>query len=826
MMKGLRFILSVLISCFALAVSAQGGKTPAEATVLGLGDNTCSFQPGESYDTPRYYSFTATERGLLKVEGTGTETTFWSVDAEGREMSCFKTSGMCLIPVTEGACVYVAVAPNMTLEQAATVYFYAGFEANDNAGRGTSTDDPIRIRLGKTDVTIDNVEGFEEFTNYFTFAATETGALTFSLSGYVLSGRYGTDFQHLDGTFTAEYKDGAYVGSIPVTAGLTVCIAISAYSTMTVSTKMSYPEKGTSYSYSIDLVEGANSVSAEYGEFWYKYNGADEEGYVTLTSEYEIPRGHVSVFGMHDLYTALAQSETGYYDLRFKVAPRTPYLVYVYKTEESEDWPNPDVVNVSFSPLQQGESASKPLSLEAGKSTALHAMNGTFYYALTLPEGTDKMIEVQVDGEAADACTLSLFDMQEGSYYAVSGTRYVKKEAQGGHAYMLQVSKTRGGEALLTATMRDIVPGESIRLPLQARLGDNAVAKADDVYYAYTATLTGRIAVQFSIPGVGIEFPVSTDASDGVRMSVLDGGKTKLDVEKGKTYYMHFSHVSQDCTFSFDEREYVAGETKELAIDVVGEEAVLAGGVMNVWYRYVAQRDGKLVLSSNIPGDVNTSVYYCVGEEAYMASINGSNEDGDIVYATAFSVKAGDVVYVHVVSNVDRGGCTVSFNLQDFKPGESLATPLELVPGAAGVEVPVATRTQWQWIHIPTQGASRITITTSRFVAGGIYYDTNVNRDYDLTFTPDADNEVHTAVYESASPVSDLYVCLTQSLGKIIMKAEITGPIVTPVQAVETVEGKADVYNLGGLKQSALKRGVNLVRKPDGRVVKVITLND
>lgn len=822
MKKYISICVAILMAFVALTANGQTTYSFEDAYELNMGRNSCSFKSGEDYNAVCLFSYTATERGLLRIEGESTDVTFTAINADNDELSCIIMGAGCIVPLNIGETVYVRVSPNMTLEYDLVSNFNAEFEANENAGKGVSKDEPIEVKDGKANITLDTAPGFEEFTSYFTYTAQETGALNLSFTNYVLTGKYGSSFDNMQYSFSVEYDNGSYIGSIPVNAGETVCFSVSAYSAMLVTAKMTYPERGTSSNYPIDLKEGVNEVSAEFGEYWYKYNGSDADGYVTISSEYTIPRGHVTVFRANDINMPIAQSETGYYDIRFKVNANASYLIYILKTEESDDWPNPDTFNLSFSPLQKGESASDPIGLTANEVQMLKDENGTFYYAITLSESDDsKMIEMSVTGAGSERCAMSLYDMQEGVYSAEHGTAKVSIEAKQGHSYMLVIEKAATQAAQLMPAVRDIKAGESIKAPITAVVGENKVEKSASVYYAYTATLDGRLSFSFNIPGVVLEFPISANPYDGSYIGIIDGRVTKLDVEKGKTYYIRLCNVTENCTFTMTETEYQPGETMQNALEVNGGEVVLAEGMTNVWFRYVADKDGKMELSSNIIGDPTTFVYYCIGENSYPSAINTSDADGNIIYRASFGVNKGEVVYVHLVSPAERVGSTISFSLMEYGAGESLATAFELIPNGKTISVPHATRTQNQWIRVPLKGIKNVTITTDRFVAGGVFTSTDVNRAYDIEFVADANNEVHTAVYNSENPVEALYVCLTQSNGIIVMKAETTDDPMVGIGSV--ADGQASViYNVNGVRQNSLRNGVNIVRKADGGIVKIM----
>lgn len=813
--------LAAILAMLNFTAYAQTGLTIQEAAELADGSNSVAFNIGEDYTCPRFFKYTSQVRGLLRVEGENTTVSINCVTEDSIEASCIKTGTSCIIPMVEGTTVYVQISPNMTLEDDITVNFFAGFEANANAGRGTSKSDPIVIEEKQTNITIDNVAGFEEFENFFTYQATETGALQLSCSGYVLTGKYGSSFNNLTNSFTTSYDNGKYVGVIPVQKGTTVCISIGAYTAMSVTATMTYPEKGTSSNYPIELIEGNNNVSAEFGEYWYLYDGAKEDGYLTISSEYTIPRGYVKVFTNDNLYFPVAQSETGYYDLRFKVRKNTSYLIYILKTEESDDWPNPDVINVSFDPLQKGESASNPIILTPNQAEELSNTSGTYYYSISVPQNSEnQMIEFDIIGESKESYFLTLYNAQKGSYYAVTGYGECKVEAESGHSYMLVVEKNKAGEGTLMPYVRDMIEGESIFKPITLQIGENPISKANDVYLQYKATINGRISLAFNIPSVVIDFPISTDPEKGVYVAYPEGGTTKLDVVEGTNYFIHLTNVSEDCILTFTEEGYKSGDTKEMAIEVTDSKVTLTPQMMNTWFRYTAAKDGKMVISSNITDDGTTSIYYSIGDDTYMSYIINNDEEGNIIYRTTFSINKGETIYVHLVSSVEHGGKDIVFDLRDFAQGESLHTAFELIPNGNSVNVPLATRKQNQWVRIPVNGAKKITVTTDRFISGGIFLNEDVNRAYDIEFTPDGNNEVQTAVYESNEPVEYLYVKVAFSNGKIVMSA--SADYTSSITNTELNTLPIETYSINGVRLSSPQRGINIIRRADGSVKKVI----
>lgn len=799
---------------------AQESISTAEA--LSIGSNVVSFAAESDYQTHKYFSFTADKTGLLRIEGATSSASFMAVNESGEEISYLHRAAGCIVPLRSGEKVWIAVSPAMIMETEEVCYFNASFTENDNAGRGTSSSDPIVVRDNETNVVIDTAPGFVEFKSYFTYTAEKDGALELSCSAYVLSARFGDSFSHMSGSFSTSYRDGIYVGSLPVEAGKTVCFCLSTYEAMTIKAEMTYPERGTSANYPITAIIGENEVSAEFGTYWYRYNGAEKDGYVEITSEYDIPRGYVQVY-TQDLSSLVASSQTGSYNVRFKVSAGVPYLIYIYKPEESEEWPDPDLFTLSFQELKQGESANNPIALTPNVTSPMDNAIGTYYYALTIPaDGEGKMIDISLSGSGVNSSMLTLYDQQLGLYYGISGYGRVTMPAHAKHAYMLIVDKQEYGQVEILPLVRDMVSGEDILKPIVAQIGTNVVSKASDVYYQYQATLDGRIAVSFDIPGITAEFPIDIDASLGAYKAISFGSQTKIDVVKGKTYYIHLRNVSEDCKMILSENEYHEGEVQSMAIEMQSPVITLGAGMFDVWYKYIVPSSGKMTISADFIGDINTFVYYCTDSNPSPYSISNSNEDGDVVYSTQFPVHAGETVYVHIVTPSERIGSKITCLITDFAQGETITAPYILHLGKT-LEVPVSTRTMAHWICVPVAGNSKVRIFTDRFASGGVYTSTDTSHGYDLEFTADENNEVCTAIYESESPVENLYVCLTQSYGTILLSAVGEGSAKPDaIESVYSEDASAGVYQITGIRTNGMKRGINIVRMQDGSVHKVI----
>lgn len=814
-MKSIKFIFaSVILMLCSVNIIAQGSI--AEAAQLQMGQNQASFLEGDDYNVHQYFKYTATVSGNLEIKGSSASS-LGAVDVNGNDISYISFSPDCVIPVKSGNEVYLTVSPNLILEKDSIIYFNAAFHENENAGKGLSPDDPINLNIGTTNYSTKETAGFGEYTCYMEYTAKEDGTLNIAFSAYVISGKYGDNFDDMSGVFTASYNDGRYYGLIPVKKNHKVCISATVYNAMSISLQETDVERGTTPNYPIILQEGDNEVSAEFGEYWYKYEGNGKGGFVSITSEYQLPRGYVRVLSL-DQSISYAQSEAGSYNVRFEVSPNASYLVYVYKPEESDEWPDPDHITLEFQNYKKGETINDPQELTANIPVQMPELAGTYYYVLSIPsDSKGQIIEMTTTDKDAD---LSIYDRRQNLYYAAKGKGRVLMAAMPGVSYMLHVTKAAGA-AQLTPVVREMQEGEDILKPITAVVGNNNVQAAENVFYQYTATMTGSITLSVNIPGVTFSFPVSTNPNDGAYVPVVSGKDTKLDVEQGKTYLIHLSGVSEDCIMTLSESQYAPGEVKITAIAVTGNTITIQPNRNNVWYKYVAERDGKMHIKGNFVGDNNTSIFYSMEGSNAQYSINYTvDETDDVLYETTFGIQQGEAVYVHYVSQSDLAGSTITCEVVDFQEGESLQNPYTLQLGDQK-QIPAATRNQYQWICIPTKGATSITVTTDRFVTGGIYTSTDVSGNYDVEFVGDENNEIFTAVYESKTPVDKLYVCLTSSFGPVILTATDTSA--TGIENVTVQEGKVSaVYDLTGKKQNRMNPGINILHMQDGTVRKVI----
>lgn len=805
----------LLLTTSLHAMADRGGSSYDDAIEISFDSNTCLFKQGDTYESIHHYTYTATKSGILSVTGN-TSVGFYAVDASGNELTAISGAGSCMVPMKEGQKMFLQVSPNVpVVEQDVDIYFYCKFQENDNAGKGTSADDPIVIEENVMNITIKPARDADSFNSYFTYTATEDAVLSLASTAYLSVKKYGDTFAALDHDFVSDYVDGQYVGKIPVTAGKTVCIMISTYSPSAVVCNLVHPTRGT-IDYPFDAAIGSNSVPGEYGNYYFLYSGTERNGYLKIESQQTLPRGYVEVYTMNNLYTPIARSESGAYDMRFPATSRTPYLIHVFKAEESEDVddddnPLPDTFTMTFEELAAGDTPENPIVIATNTTVQTTSYTGTYYFMVNVPDNASgKVLDVMLGGVKNPFTQVYLYNRSLGAYYSVKDNSEVKMVVEPGQSYIIAITKEDSEPYSLTVNLRDIIEGESIVKPIAAVKGNNQIAKAKDVYYTYVATLTGRMTITFDIPGISAEFPISTSASDGSYVPTVAGTSYYLDVAEGVTYYMHFSNITEASAFSLDEHEYAEGEAIATAIPVSGNAITMPGGQASVWYSYTAPISGKMEIASEADfyGDGSTIIYYCTKDDQSRYFLNTSDTDGNIVYYASRSVGQGDVIYIHITTSGNFGGKKLLCSVREFAEGETIDNPYLLSSSKPLItDIPMASRTQSRWIKVDMAGMSQVEIKTDRYSSGGIYESTDLTHGMVKTFVPDYNNEICTLRYANDNKLDVVYLCLEMTGGIININATFT-----PADGIETITLDAEcntaTYNLSGQRVGRDAKGI------------------
>lgn len=807
--------ICLLFNFMTPAMADNGGTSIADAIRITEGNYHCSYKPGDTYETAWYYVYKATDTGILSLSGNN-GLVFTPVDTDEKEIGSVHGAGTCQVPMKEGMEVYLKAYPNITLvENDTTMTFTTSFIHNDNACKGISKDDPIILADNGTNYCINTTGGYDGFATYLTYTATDDGVLSLRCTGYMVQKQYGDSFDNLNHDFSSEYDTGGYVGTIPVKAGETTCIKITLYQSSVITCSMIHPERGTK-EYPWEAVTGDNKVPGEFGDYYYNYTNNVGDGYLVISSEQLLPRGYVELYSTDDMYYPIARSVAGEYSMRIKTKIGAEYNIHVYKVEDSEEEdedynPLPDTFTITIENSAEGDTPDRPILLQPCDETVTKTYSGTYYYAVDIPEtSVGQLLEVTLIGDDIDNTGILVYGSSFTPYASVPEQKQVKTVVTPGARYTIMLYKDNASTYTLRTVLRDIVEGEAITKPITAIIGTNTVQKGNDIYYKYTATQTGRLTLRFNIPGVGVDFPTSEEDIESYPYTTLSTSYL-IDVKSGTTYLFHITNVIEDTTFELSEHEYGEGESVETAIPVTGAYIVMPSGQASLWYRYDVTMTGKLIISSEegFYGDGSTIAYYVTETDRNPYYINNGDGEGNLIFYATKDVVEGDVIYVHITTPGNFGGKKINCYVRDYETGETINTPYIMTRNSNVIsDIPAASRNQYRWIKIDTKGISTLTLTTDRFVAGGIYEGKDISKGYAATFTPDADNVICTATYHNTGNLDTVYVCFEMTGGTICLTGSfetISG--ITGIIADDSADNR-DAYNILGQKVSASAKGI------------------
>ncbi len=693
-----KFLLFALMQMCCCGLFAQ--TTVETALELQIGDNSCDVT-GTGY-VSAYFKYTApAESGqLITVTWASGSSFYFNMSEDGTSSTMISplssTSESSVFLVKAGQTVYlVAQGYNM-----GHVEFTVSAE-NAILEGGATCDDPVEIEEGVRTVIPNNYDSSNyKSVTYLSYACPEDGVLEMVFSGYVTVGVS----EGCDGTATTvstSYSGGSYIGKVQVEGGKNYILAVTwSYKSIIFGTfTLTHPTVGASCDMPFTGAETGNVLPAAAGTYWYSYT-VPASGYVSLTSTPSLPGGSVSVYTSCGAYSADA-SVDGCMLLRFSVYSGNTYLICVEKNEATD---SDETFDITYAAESAGDSFSNPIEIQLG-ATTVSDYNGRYYYKVTIPGEGAKFLKVTTDADAAFYSTLTgVSIMSENNQYSTlaSGTTDVKAEVTAGESYVIcwNLDEDINGFGF-NVSVEDIAPGEVASNPIQAVLGNNTLTAGNDKYYTYTATKNGWLKITPDDINIttAISFPI-VGSYVSYRTAVKDGFATKTEIQEGESYLIQFSGMSMDGTFTLEETDYAAGESKETAIVVEENTVAIPEKAQTYWYQYTAPQTGMLTISANIDYVMGASYQYPTVDvyrvgDIYPTTIMQTNSEGTTIYKGSFAAAENEVFYVKVVMVTAQSDKSLQFEIRDFEPGETSANPIELVEGEN--ELLLASRTVPVW---------------------------------------------------------------------------------------------------------------------------------
>lgn len=782
------------------------------------------------------------------VEGESSQTVYWKFTADKNYIACtsplegsyntptvgteFTTNeyGQQLVGLRSAGIKYPQVA--YPLKKGTTYYFAStnlgdtGFQLqlieNNNIDGGMSAGSPAELADGQMTYLGDPYStSYNNYNVYAAYTATEDGLLTLSSAAYLTATVNGT-------SYTSSYDSGNNVFSFGVESGKTYNVSISTYQPIIVSTSISHPTKG-SIEMPFEGNDGANTVPADADTYYYTYT-PQTSGYLTISSNDEIPGGSVKIYSSKSDAEPVAVSEQGTFNVRTEVKyPGNTYYIAVDKIDFTDE---PETFNIAMEAYKPGELESNPIVIGQLPSTqTLEAATGTYYYSVSVPAGTEKFLTVTALGNVDSNTTLSVYPTGN-SWSGVNGNGSVELNVSNSYDtnYTIKWTANEPKPLSFTVAYKDIEPGDVITSPIEAVSGENRIKSDGTKYYSYTATRSGKLAIELGSPEMSVAFPRGTGAYDGNYEPIVNGITYSLEAQSGTTYLIAISNAKQGETFYLSESDFQQGEVRNMPIEVEGNEFTIGKNQNNCWIKYTAKEDCQVTIDCDAPYyDNGSSMVYFGKENEYMTGMTATRQNGsdyDTYFHGTKVLNAGESLLVHLqlIGNVE--GNRVTFTEGEMPAGMSALKPFEI---SVGESVDVKTNnTVWVKANV-TKGenvfvanqAMRTIIYTSLEDAKNetngefVNYDSSYDENWNITCTLrknfDADATIYFQIFGTYSDASFTF----QSNG--------TATAINGISGAATA--KTEVFNLNGVKVAnsteGLEDGVYVVRQ-NGKAKKVV----
>lgn len=761
-----------LTAVFAVTAMAQ---TSME-TALDLTEGENSYEVGEA-NTPAYWKYTAEKDVLLLISGNssttitvtdegpdGTQTTMY-----GAQMAYPQKAYIAY----EGHTLYISVQSY----SGTSLSFTASFDADASFG-GLSQDDPMTIVTDGSRMVYGDVYSNNSSYSYATYTADSDGVLVLTATGYVSYTVEGG----ASGTF--EHTNGAYEASLTVRSGQTYNITFSGYGAFVLTAEMTHPTEG-SFEMPFEIQEGDNTVPASHGEYWYTYTNT-KTGYGVISSDNTLNGGNIKVYrSTYDVQNGqvYAQVEGGY-DLRFEMpSVGTTYYICITKVESSTD---DETFTFTAEDYQPGDQESNPIVIEQLPATGIstEAVGGTRYYAVNIPAGEHKFLNVAATSDIENESTTVAVYTEGNSYSATTGNSSVRAEVNGGEAgrrYIIRWISQESTPIIFDVSLEDINPGDLISEPIEASLGTNTIDAAGTRYYTYTPTKNCKLVLTTERIETTASFYIFNYGGYPPVTASNDGAEYTLSVTEGTQYYIQLDNAEAGETFTLAEADFEQGESRDNPI-IVDNGTFTFGPetYVDYWLQYTADRDGKLVIECDVPYNYTERMQYGKSTDNYLSDMVMSSYDGSsstTVYGAEVNAAEGDVFLVNLKMTSPHDGCKVTFKIRDFEAGEAASTAIELQKDET-VSVPSVSRTAPMWYKVSLPEASKVTITADNFVSGYWYQgleSTTSSGEY-MTFNYDCNEETYVTTYTFTKDVTvagDYYIMIDQCYGNTNMTLSV-----------------------------------------------------
>ena len=679
-------------------------KTLLIAAALCLAATTATAQEFANPLTP-------TEgKNSYQVESPGT--IYWKFVADADYIATIGKYGSSDVPMvafeSNGKPSYikgVTASTIFALEKGKTYYFTINAEAKgevgfslkldktENLGAGLTTDKPVEIKLGATQVLGNPCypeDSWDETNVYTTYKAEKDGQLQIKTEQYVTSA-------NVNGTaVSAETVNGKKVFKINTEAGKTYAINFTLGIPFFVATSEVVEVKEGAIDMPYVMKEGENSIPAEAGKYFFTYK-PEKTGYLNITSDAESAGNKLSIYKFKSHATngnnAVGQSADGSYKVRAEIESNNyTYYIVVDKTTATA---KAETFNVKMESYKPGETAGTAFTVNVSETATaiitLPGAKGKYFYTFTVPANTKKLLTVESPAALSEG-TSAYVNTSEGTYGATQmENQIIKRDVNSTkeQKYYLVVTSNEAAPLTLNIRYADVEKGSLITEAKDAVLGSNTIDFNGTEYYTYKATSNCKLAVTVE-DGVTVTFP--KDKSGYGKYDGFQKGNTySIQATAGEIYYITLKNVKQGSTFTLDEAKFDAGEVRENPIVMTSNTYTLDENASNLWLKYDVTETGVIEFSCDAPFAETTYIGIAKNDGKAPVSMADQIQDESTldqanparlsVYHAVFSAMKGDALYIQVNIKGDATGKKLTLTQRASKPGETIDNPIELKKG-------------------------------------------------------------------------------------------------------------------------------------------------
>lgn len=707
--------------------------------------------------------------------------------------------------------------------------FTIELEATQNVGKGLTENDPVEIKLGEKQVIGTPAayeEEFNEIKAYATYKAEKDGQLQ-------IKTEQRTDRVTVNGTtISAGQDNGKNVFKINTEKGQVYNIDFQLSIPVAIITSDVVVVKEGSFDMPYILKEGENTIPAEAGKYYFSYK-LTKKGYLHITSSEKVENAKLSVYGnqVHakSEKNAVAESAEGILDVRTEIASTYgTYYVVVNKTAKTD---KPSTFKMQMEDYKPGETAGTAIPVdvtETAKAITLPGAKGKYFYAITVPANTKKLLTVESPAALSEGTSVYV-NTSEGTYGKTEmENQIIKRDVTSTREqkYYLVVTSNEAAPLTLNIKYADAEKGSLITAPKEAIIGSNIIDFDGTEYYTYKATQDGKLAVTVE-DGVTVTFPTNTSGY-GSYDTYLKDNTYSIQATKGTTYNIVFKNVKKGSTFTLEETQFAAGEVRKNPIVMTGDSYTLGENANNLWLKYEVTKTGVIEFSCDAPfswsnfigiaknnGKAPVSMAEQIQDESTLDQAKPTRID---VYHAVFSVKEGDALYIQVSIEGDATGKKLTFTQRASKPGETIDNPIELKKGET-LDVSKASLNNPIWVK------ARLTVGKNEFqnVDGGNFTPQQFCRleDDGITYSGMPITWEGNSFIKEKTKEEDFIFMISYAEGKA--KVKFVDDNTSGISNIELVPDSAPgIYTINGTKINSITGSGVYIIKSNGKTKKVV----